>query len=97
MRLLKLSSLHQGPETDHLVSLVLAEKEDHRSGAPFGSDVDLGGAPPESSLELGAFGPPFCPGRMLVSPNYGRVQVVDLPIQLSFGFPICKHALHTTV
>jgi hypothetical protein len=44
---------------------------------------------PESSLGLlflvGRFAPPFCPCGVLMSPNYGRIQVVDLPVHLSLG------------
>jgi hypothetical protein len=38
-----LSALHEGPKAYNLVSLALAEIENHRFASPFGSNVDLGG------------------------------------------------------
>ena len=78
-----LPALHERPEAYNLVPLTLAQIEDHRFAAPFGADVDLRREATLRCLEPRSFGLLFHPCRMLVSPNYGRIQVVHLPVQPS--------------
>jgi hypothetical protein len=60
--LLDLPALHKGPRAYHLVSLALAEKEDHRLSKPFRSQVYCKKSHPESCLAPRSLDRPFAPG-----------------------------------